>query len=153
MKNITITDEIREAIIKACESVGSQTELGSLTGVNPVYIGRYIAKKNKKMSLEVFQKLIPVITPFFSDEYSKQIDMDSSVFLGYISRHKEDISLSDRVVVDCEFAGNIIGKIVEMILDDQKINDSDKIYLRKKIHELAFDYEKELVAKARETKK
>ena len=75
------------------------------------------------------------------------------MFLGYISRHKEDISLSDRVVVDCEFAGNIIGKIVEMILDDDKINDSDKIYLRKKIHELAFDYEKELVAKARETKK
>lgn len=69
MRDITITDEIREALVRACEYAGSQTELGSSTGVNPVYIGRYISKKNKMVSSKTFRKLFPVLQNFLPADF------------------------------------------------------------------------------------
>lgn len=73
MKNIMISSAIRDAIKRASDSLGSHSELGSATGVNPVYIGRYISGRNKKMSNEIFLRLIPAIEPFLPAAEAQKI--------------------------------------------------------------------------------
>lgn len=147
MKTILITDEIRSAIIKAAEALGSQSELGSTTGVNPVYIGRYISGKNKRMSHEAYGKLLPTIMPYFSDEYHKKKAEESMFNSSYMSFKKNDLPFSEKILFCTEFRYNIIDKIISLILDDEMLDDSMKIDLRRKIKGLVFEYEKELFEK------
>ena len=102
-RRIRITNEIRSAISRAIESVGSQSELSRRSGVPQKNLSNYISSANSLMNEATWIQLYPFVRDFLPQEkFVKKRDLLTVCHLEGITTRAEIVSELIQRIVECE---------------------------------------------------
>lgn len=147
-----ITQNIKNAINSAVKESGSRQKLADLCGITQRNISKYLSGEVKSIRDDCWDKVYPFIMGYLSDEFNepfiKKIAINSTCAVGFpLSRLLKGEDWTTASLARSEFSLNITQKIIEAILDDETLDGNTRLHLRKKINELVYKYESELVKK------